>query len=135
MIRAAYRRIMAEDLVKVWVPYWEGGLHTSLAVPFNGGQMTRAIYGDLLVWHMENLIKADPLAAKRLFEVMGQGAFSEVCTASPPEAWAIQVMLCDSANIVLKEIDYERGGLDMVPREDIENLWQLLEQLRYSEWD
>jgi hypothetical protein len=97
--------------------------------------MTRAIYGDLLVWHMENLIKADPLAAKRLFEVMGQGAFSEVCTASPPEAWAIQVMLCDSANIVLKEIDYERGGLDMVPREDIENLWQLLEQLRYSEWD
>jgi hypothetical protein len=44
-------------------------------------------------------------------------------------------MLCDSANIVLKEIDYERGGLDMVPREDIENLWQLLEQLRYSEWD
>ncbi len=126
---------MAEDLVKVWVPYWDGGLHTSLAVPFNGGQMTRSKYQDLLVWHMENLIKADPLDAKRLFEVMGQGTFSEVCTSSQPEAWAIQVMMLDSANIVLREIDYERGELDMVPREDIENLGQVLEHFSCTEWE
>jgi hypothetical protein len=126
---------MAEDLVKVWVPYWEGGLHTSLAVPFNGGQMTRSKYEDLLTWHMENLIKADPLAARRLFDVMGSGAFSDVCTSSQPEAWAFQVMLLDSTNIVLNEIDYERGELDMVPREDIENLGQVLEHFGYTEWD
>ena len=84
---------------------------------------------------MENLIKADPLDAKRLFEVMGQGTFSEVCTSSQPEAWAIQVMMLDSANIVLREIDYERGELDMVPREDIENLGQVLEHFSCTEWE
>ena len=97
--------------------------------------MTRSKYRDLLVWHIEDLIKADPMDAKQLFEVMGQGAFSEVSTGSPPEAWATQVMLCDSANIALNQIDYERGETRFLPREDIEDLWQLLEQFAHAEWE
>ena len=97
--------------------------------------MTRSQYHDLLINHMENLITADPAAARRLFDVMGQGAFSEVCTGSPPAAWAVQVMLCDSANIALNRINYARGEVDMLPREDVENLWQLLAELSHAKWD
>jgi len=35
----------------------------------------------------------------------------------------------------LREIDYERGELDMVPREDIENLGQVLEHFSCTEWE
>lgn len=117
--------------IRVWQPFIDGFHIHSLSVPFNGKVMDRSQFMMVLQGRLEELIAADPAAAKWLLTDSPEynPDLHIIGMSTKPDDWAAQIMMCDQMMILLNKIDFERGEILNMEESELPGLAELLEQI------